>query len=1235
MAHRILVALTKFLAFMGLAVVLLTPSVAIAAGDQPTGPVPGRFIVKLKPGAKVDQAAKALSSNQSLERLTALQMSPSKKGGEVFARYYSLVDGDQTLSANQVASHLGSHLVESVEPDYYLEFFDFPTDEFFPHQWYLNNTGQEYFGIERVEGPFNDTLRLSSGVVGADINIAPEYVTQPTEATRVVVAIIDSGVDTDHPELTGNIWVNTDEIPNNGIDDDHNGYVDDTAGYDMSGDLQSIFTIYPDNDPTDEVGHGSHCAGIVAAKNDGVGIVGVAPKALIMPIKIQPNAFASVGASGIIYAVNSGARVINISWGTPFESAVLRDALRFARDNGVFVAIAPGNTGDNQRFFPAAFDSSFVVAAGNSQGLQAEWSTFGSHIDIVAPGRDILSIRADSTDMYADADEPLVRIVGDEGLFYLSDGTSMAAPVVAGAAAYILGERPEIPLDVLEEVLLLGADDLVDPYGIGDSLPGPDTISGWGYINVYNSLQLLGNGGVAFASPSRRHRYLSSIPIKALPIGGYSGSWTLEYAHGLGSEDWIFLATGNDIPADSILYVFDDMTAQGNLRFRLTDMYGSHSVTSCAHVRSRRVQIDSPSPGQELQYNVPIYGSAFGPDFDSMMVTFRKGSSAVSLIAKSTGEFYDSLLHDWTVSGADTGSFTVYVHGFFGSETLRDSVWVRVSSAFAQGWPANIGGIGAISPVCDDLDGNGSKELVVGTSRGLYVIGNDGTIMPGFPVLTNKNMRCVPAVYDTDRDGFKEIVATNEDGIHVFNHDGTYADGWPVLCITGRIPSGYGYPNPTITRLGMFEDSAIVILNRIGQILAYEFNGDSYFYSLDGLFTSLDPRISSFAAYGGSTSPMVSAVDLNRDGQQEVIASYTSPYPYTGLALFDGRTGQPAYDMLSPIVQTVVDLRGSVVTDMDGDDMFEVATLGTDTTNIPKMWVKEEDGTDMAGWPVTFPALANWIGSYPVAADLDLDGIPEILFTFFAYDVAALYILNSDGTSYIEREGRPTGETFTDNVTFGTPMVADLTGDEYPEIIFRSGHILPGTGREKLYILDHRAQPLEGWPVTTPASPSTVFSSRFAPLVDDLDGDDLVELIVVSDNETVLVWDFDAEFQDGSNRTKFLVDNVNSSVMKTLGGPTDVEDGPPALPRGFELSQNYPNPFNPSTVIQFTLPRRSEVQLEVFNVLGQRVVTLEEGELEAGPHQVVFDGANLASGVYLYRLKTADQVATKKMVLLK
>jgi hypothetical protein len=743
-------------------------------------------------------------------------------------------------------------------------------------------------------------------------------------------------------------------------------------------------------------------------------------------------------------------------------------------------------------------------------------------------------------------------------------------------------------------------------------------------------MSLVNFGGLHFVEPLAGNRYVSEVDVGAAAIGDYDGGWDLAYALDSDPNLWHPLASGSSLPPDSLLHTISIPSLNGHITLRLTDDYQIERFVRIVLVTDRTMKIDSPAEDSEYDYNIPIIGSVFGPDFDSAALFYSRPGGIHNVLHETTGEYFDSLIFNWNASGVDLGNNTLYLYGYFGAETVVDSVSFVIRSAFAEGWPQELSGRGALSAACADLNHDGLKEVIVGTTYGLHVFQADGQPLDGFPALLEKDARCIPAVYDVDRDGDEEIICTTEDGLHVFNYDGTYADGWPVSCTTGGL--GYGLPVPTVTELSVTEDSAIVLINRDGQVLAYEFNGDSYFYSLEGWFASFASRPTTSSFFDGNA---VTSADLVGDGFNEVVASFSANATPAGVGIFEARTGQPAFDRPQPQVLKAGKIYGTALADLDGDKLPEIITCGYDSTYTRTIWVKTKGEDDLPGWPVQLPDIPLWQGIYPMVTDLDLDNSPELLFTFFEFDVGALYIFKADGTPYKTVEGRPFGEAYFLPATFGVPIAANLTGDARPEIVIRSGYILPGTGREQVHILDHTLTPIPGWPVSTPASPSQVFSTPYTPTVDDIDGDNLVELILVSEGGTVYVWDFDASIEEGDNRGRLFMDDRNSSKYAARRIVTDVAEPPAALPLQFSLHQNYPNPFNPMTTISFDIAARSSVSLDVFNVLGQRVARLIDGELSAGKYAVEFDGRDYASGVYFYRLLAGESVITRKMVLVK
>ena len=289
--------------------------------------------------------------------------------------------------------------------------------------------------------------------------------------------MLDTGIDLDHPDLAANIWVNPGEIPGDGIDNDGNLFIDDTRGWNFRDN---------NNNVQDEagacVGHGTHTSGTVAEITNGIGGLGVASKATVMPIKVLglslpgcAGGFADI-AGGVTYAVNNGARVISMSIGCggagsrPF-SAALNAAFTFADANGVLVVIAAGNDNavDDWSLFAGSL---YQVSAVDQFSTKASYSNFGATVDIAAPGGD--DDNADGSLNEPGSNEGVFSTRLDNTYGWLI-GTSMATPHVAGCAALLLSVNPALTDENLRTTLSSTATDL--------GVPGNDPIFGAGLLN--------------------------------------------------------------------------------------------------------------------------------------------------------------------------------------------------------------------------------------------------------------------------------------------------------------------------------------------------------------------------------------------------------------------------------------------------------------------------------------------------------------------------------------------------------------------------------------------------------------------------------------------------------------------------------------------------------------------------------------------------------------------------------
>lgn len=394
---------------------------ALGAGTGEQAFAPGRIIVKAEEGAPAN-AVESLNRKNDASIEERLPLSDVE-----------VVDLPQDLPVSEaVERYEASPNVEYAEPDYVLYPAATPNDPGYPRMYDLNNTGQY------------------NGTVDSDID-APQAWDATKGDPHTVVAVIDTGVDINHPDLMDNVWTNSDEIPGNGKDDDGNGYTDDTHGWDFYQDNNTVFDAGSDSF------HGTHVAGTIAAEgNNGSGVTGINWQAKVMPLKfIGPNGgYVSDAVEALQYAVAEGVEISNNSYGyydncDGCYARALGDAISEADTAGHVFVTAAGNGGadevgdDNDRepFYPANYEIPNIisVAASNQHDNLTSFSNYGrTSVDLVAPGIDIYSTAPNS----------------GYGYGY---GTSMAAPHVAGVAALVKSrfaelEDTEIKAKILQSV---------------------------------------------------------------------------------------------------------------------------------------------------------------------------------------------------------------------------------------------------------------------------------------------------------------------------------------------------------------------------------------------------------------------------------------------------------------------------------------------------------------------------------------------------------------------------------------------------------------------------------------------------------------------------------------------------------------------------------------------------------------------------------------------------------------
>ena len=440
------------------------PSSVVPQDKQASGNfIPGDILVRFKK----DSALAKASSQQT--KLTLHSENGSEISCEItrFEGWRSIdglrmahVPAEETLTA--IAQLNKRSDVEYAQPNYIWHLATSPNDDLYPQQWWLKNTGQ--VGNNDVGCPDSNSCP-QAGTVGEDIDAEAAWNTTQGSGT-VVVAVLDGGVDINHPDLMPNIWHNPGEIPDNGLDDDGNAFIDDATGWDFVHNDKTVF----DGESGDD--HGTHVAGIIGARGNNVkGVAGVNWQVQIMPVKVAgpKGATTSTIVSGLLYVQllkQSGVnvRIINNSYSNPQFDLSVNNQIQTLNGAGIlFVAAAGNNAVDTFNYpqYPADYGLTNIisVAATDRFGQLGVFSNYGGRtVHIAAPGRGIISTVPDFFNGPG-------TIINNGAKYAPLDGTSMAAAAVSAGAALALAANPAASLQQLRNALLYSGENLVSLNG--------------------------------------------------------------------------------------------------------------------------------------------------------------------------------------------------------------------------------------------------------------------------------------------------------------------------------------------------------------------------------------------------------------------------------------------------------------------------------------------------------------------------------------------------------------------------------------------------------------------------------------------------------------------------------------------------------------------------------------------------------------------------------------------------
>ncbi|MBX7219897.1 MAG: S8 family serine peptidase [Blastocatellia bacterium] len=891
----------------------------------------------------------------------------------------------------------------TAEPDWKAyTFADLPNDPFLSTQGTWKQPYQDMWGLKAINTP--EAWNTTTG-------------------KNTVIAIVDTGIDYTHPDLTANLWKNPKEIPNNGVDDDGNGFVDDTMGWDFAG-RSFEDPNDSDADPRDGVGHGTHVAGIAGAVgNNKLGVIGVAYQAKLMAVKVFPDESSFTPTSDIIagieYAAKNGADVINLSLGSN-RSQAMSDVINFADSRGCVVVASAGNSNTTtEGVTPAELSTVLTVGAIAPNLERSYFSNYGPKLDVVAPGSDVLSCLA-SNSIFAITPQAQSKIVtAADGTKYLRlDGTSMASPHVSGVVALVRSKFPFYSNEQIRQVLKVGT----EQYSIDLTNRFTDQ-TGYGRINADLAVRQSERGQPLIVRITSPLPYLQLFNTQKLSISGtVMGSDLVSYSlfvgEGASPKSWTQISTGTASAANRELGAW-------TLPAGVED--GVYTIRLAATNRSGNIYLDQAPvlviTDKDLAAGWPI--SFGGATLGSPAVADLDGDGKMEVVVAGQSTFEDGRIFIFKADG----------------------------TPYSSAWPKPVNVLVQSSPALGDLDGDGKLDIVVlGFQPGpmVYAYRATGERISGFPVKLNNFITVspfpltTPTIADIDRDGRPEVL--------VMGGGFTIQDPPQLVALTGNGQLKWAAPLPPIP---LYKSNEVIGLGgctpMVGDITgdsapeiltAYtiqQTNTASYFTT----YFAFDNRGNLLPGWPVTVGPNDSEnglsgtgalADLDGDGKSELIVSRDPKGDALNPQIFAFKgNGKPLAGWPQTTTSQAHVVAPPAVGDLDGDGKPEVVFRTSQ-----QILAYHANGTLVNG----FPAVAASIYSYspPVIGDVDGDAKPEILFTGssltpFSDNFYFLYAFHADGkplTDWPKRILAPVNAFFI----WSSFSLCDLDGDGKVEAVF-------------------------------------------------------------------------------------------------------------------------------------------------------------------------------------------------------
>ncbi|MHC4627401.1 MAG: S8 family serine peptidase, partial [Planctomycetota bacterium] len=791
-----------------------------------------------------------------------------------------------------------------------------------------------------------------------------------TGSRDIVVAVLDTGVDVNHPDLRDNIWINEGEIPNNDIDDDNNGFVDDIYGWNFGDDSNDVI---PDDSWSSVAGHGTQVSGVIAAAgNNGIGVCGVNWQTSIMALRLSNEMTTAEVAAGLDYATANGAHVVNMSFGGydsgPEGDQAIKTAIDNAYAQGILLVASAGNNDTAEPHYPAAYYNVMAVSSTNGEDIKTGHSSFGHWVDIAAPGTDIVTTDLD-----------------DE--YIATAGTSFSGPYVAAVGALVLAHEPNLTHVEVRAIL----ENTTDPVYYGDLDPDLGYI-GTGRVNAYSALM----------ESSRRHplgEIVEPMPQQVFASDGndvdvtlfiHGDSYLLEYS-AYGQDDWIVLSDGSSpVDPNGFVYLSFPNQPMGVFELRLTVTTGGYTHTDR---KTFAIEYGTDELPDEVYLGSPLCLDVDGDgrneivqasmslddlDVGGTITIWEEDGTPREGWPKSLGEgdVWDSMTASGTAVGDIDGDGDYEIVVVDDWSVMATALHVETGETVEGDWPIEVGGywyafiVG--NPVLADLDGDSDSEIIVALdaesrdSDGLFAIQGDGTFLWQRRYTTEGPM----SVADFDGDGDVEIALGGfGPGItrvytFILDHDGQQIKRW----------RGGSKRGTAIADLDGDAEQELIFCTE-DSVKAVHIDGQV-------VWTTRVRDPDPFDGDGG-----LSVGDIDDDGLSEVyVSSYVEAdgFAFTLVHAFDhegtelSERGFPKTVMGDPWNCT------PLIGDVDGDGQKELLVA---SASAPIMaW--ESDGSVTPGFPML--GLSAELGCTPAIEDLDKDGDIELMVNGYDYQFHVL-----------------------------------------------------------------------------------------------------------------------------------------------------------------------------------------------------------------------------------------------------